>query len=80
MLLPKPMRITSLSCLVCVLITIAGCASLKPEPTYIVVKPKVAPLSKTVLQAMQPNSTELLQKADSWLQNSGQLLDSVTSP
>ena len=78
MLLPKPMRITSLSCLVCVLITIAGCASLKPEPTYIVVKPKAEPLSETTLRAMQPDSTDSLKRASMWSENSRRLLNNVT--
>lgn len=68
-----------LSCLVLLLSTQIGCSNLKGEPEYINVKPKVQPLTENVLQAMQPNSTELLKRADDWLLNSGLLLDSVTN-
>jgi hypothetical protein len=76
--LPNLPRNISLSCLVFALIMSAGCASLKPEPTYIVVKPKAEPLSETTLQAMRPNSTDSLKRAYSWSENSRRLLNSVT--
>jgi uncharacterized lipoprotein YajG len=57
----------------------AGCSSLTNEPVITNVSPKVEPLSKPILQAMQPDSTDLLKRADEWLQNSQQLLDSVTT-
>lgn len=70
---------TALSLIALLASSLTGCGSLKGEPTYINVKPKAEPLSETVLHAMQPNSTDLLKRADDWLLNSGQLLDSVTS-
>ena len=76
--LPKLLRITSLSCLAFALITSVGCASLKPEPTYIVVKPKAEPLSETTLRAMQPDSTDSLKRASMWSENSRHLLNNVT--
>ena len=36
-------------------------------------------VSHTSYVAMQPDSTDLLKRADAWLQNSQQLLDSVTT-
>ena len=66
------------SLLVLMLSTLTACGSLKGEQRYTNVKPKAEPLSAEVLQAMQPDSTPLLKKADNWLKNSGQLLDSVT--
>lgn len=63
--------------LVLSLITLTGCCSAPPEPTYINVKPKVGPLSETLLHNMQPTSTVLLKKADVWLENSETLLNSV---
>lgn len=59
--------------------SLSGCGTATPERAYINVKPKVEPLSETVLQAMQPNSIDLLKRADDWLLNSGLLLDSVTN-
>ena len=56
-----------------------GCSSLTNEPVITNVSPKVEPLSKPILHAMQPNSTEVLKKAEGWLQSSQQLLDSVTT-
>ena len=64
----------------CSLLLIAGCANQKPEPINTVQCPKPAKLSKSVLQIMQPDSTALLQRVDSCLKNSGQLLQSVTEP
>lgn len=58
---------------------LTGCATANPEVRYTNVKPKVPPLSENVLDAMQPNSTDLLKRADDWLLNSGLLLDSVTN-
>ena len=46
--------------------------------TWEIVK-KLAPWILATLQAMQPDSTDLLKRADEWLQNSQQLLDSVTT-
>ena len=71
--------ITQASLLALAVITTAGCNSLKDEHRYINVKPKPEPLSAEILQAMQPDSTTVLKKADVWLKNSGQLLDSVTT-
>lgn len=61
-----------------VLTLLAACSPLKPEPVYINVKPQLAPLSAEILQAMQPDSTDLLKRAAAWYGNSGKLLDSVT--
>lgn len=58
---------------------LSGCAASKPEPVYTNVQPRAEKLSESVLQAMQPNSTDLLKKAETWYDNSGKLLDSVTS-
>lgn len=66
--------------LLCLLITLAGCCNQQPVKEYISVKPKAAPLSETTLQAMQPNSTEVLNRAGLWYENSGKLLDSVMLP
>ncbi|QXV75783.1 o-spanin [Escherichia phage AlfredRasser] len=57
--------------------TIVGCSSQKNEPRVINVKPQPEPLNASILQAMQPDSTQVLKKADVWLKNSRQLLDSV---
>ncbi|MNE91840.1 hypothetical protein D3C80_1895030 [compost metagenome] len=56
---------------------LSGCNSQLPDPTYINVKPEVQPLNKNVLHGMQPNSTELLKRAEDWYESSGKLLDSV---
>lgn len=63
----------------CVLSLLTGCASQPCVPTYIAVKPKVTPLSAELSQAMQPNSTDLLKRAEDWYESSGKLLDSVTA-
>lgn len=73
--LVSPMQLTLL---LLVVSTIAGCSSLKPEPRYINVKPKADPIPAEILQAIQPNSTDLLKKAEVWYENSGKLLDCVT--
>lgn len=74
---PKKTKTTLWLLLGLSVITSSGCSTLSNEPVVINVKPKVEPLSKPILQAMQPNSTELLSRADGWLQSSQQLLDSV---
>ena len=73
-----PKQVMKLSLAGLVLTTLIGCSNLQKEPRYINVSPKPEPLSAEVLQAMQPDSTKVLSKADNWLKNSGQLLDSVT--
>ena len=75
----KLSRNTLKTWLICVLSMSSGCAAVAIEPTTTNVKPKVLPLSETTLQAMQPDSTKLLKKADTWYENSGKLLDSVTN-
>ena len=55
-----------------------GCGTLKNEQVHTNVCPRVPNPSEEILQTMQPDSTEVLKKADSWLENSKQLLDSVT--
>ena len=62
------------------LITLTGCSSPPPVREFISVKPEVQPLNKSVLQGMQPNSTDLLKRAELWYENSGQLLNNVTEP
>ncbi len=71
----RPMKLLLLSS---VLSMIVGCSSVPTEQRYTNVRPKAEPLSVEVLQAMQPDSTRLLKKADLWFENSGTLLDSVT--
>jgi len=78
--LPSKRGYTKWLLLLCVLSTISGCGALKSEPTYINVKPKLAPLSAEILQLMQPDSTEVSKKAEDWYKSSGSLLDSVTLP
>lgn len=75
----KLIKITAMLFPICVLLMSAGCCSPRIEQRYIAVRPKLEPLPAETLQAMQPNSTELLKKADTWYESSGQLLDSVTS-
>ncbi|MNL22299.1 hypothetical protein D3C87_1436400 [compost metagenome] len=62
------------------LTTMVGCSSQPPVREFISVKPEAQPLNKSVLQSMQPNSTDLLKRAGLWYENSGQLLNSVTEP
>lgn len=57
----------------------SACCKAHVEVRYISVKPKLEPLPPETSQAMQPDSTELLKRAESWSENSEQLLDSVTS-
>lgn len=73
--LVKAMLLTSL---LFVVYTSSGCckAHVAVKPTA--VKPKLEPLPAEVLQAMQPNSTELSKRAEDWYSSSGKLLDSVT--
>lgn len=73
-----PHKLTRLSLLLCVPMLFAACSAVTPEPQFINVKPKAAPLSAAVSQAIQPNSTDLLKRADLWLENSEQLLNCVT--
>ena len=61
------------------LMLLSGCAAPKIEQRYTNVRPKVEPLSAEILQAMQPNSTELLNRGEAWNASTGKLLDSVTS-
>lgn len=62
-----------------VLLTSSACCKARTELRYTNVKPKLEPLPVEILQAMQPDSTELLKRAEDWYENSGKLLDSVTS-
>lgn len=64
--------------LVMLLSMLLGCGTTKKELTYTNEKLKAQKLSEEVLQAMQPNSTEVLKRADEWLKTSEQLLNSVT--
>ena len=74
----RPHRLTQLSLLLCALMLLAACGAVPTEPQFINVKPKLDPLPAQVSQAIQPNSTDLLKRADLWLENSGQLLNCVT--
>ncbi len=58
-------------------ITLLGCGATKPvcQPTN--VQQQEMKRSEKLSHITQENSTVLLQKADSWLANSGQLLNSV---
>lgn len=76
----KSMNKLSLLFPVLVLTLLTGCSSQKAEREFISDRPKALPVNKHVLQGMQPNSTELLKKAELWYENSGKLLDSVTEP
>lgn len=60
------------------LLTVSACCKAHVEQKYIEIRPKPAPLPAEVLRAMQPNSTELLKKAEDWSTSSGKLLDSAT--
>ena len=61
------------------LLTSSGCCKAHVEVRYIETKLHPAPLPPEILQAMQPNSTELLKRAENWSESSGKLLDSVTT-
>lgn len=57
---------------------LASCGKTVPgESLCIGLRPKLEPLSEQTLQAMQPNSTELSQRASDWSKSSTQLLNSV---
>ncbi|QYW02281.1 o-spanin [Stenotrophomonas phage Philippe] len=71
-------RSIKLSLLALILICVSGCETLRKEPAYINVKPKLEPLNSVLLQSMQPDSTPLLKKGERWNKSTGQLLDSVT--
>lgn len=60
------------------LILMNGCASQNPEQNFINVKPNPEPLDAETLQALQVDSTLLLQRASNWLKTSQSLLNSVT--
>lgn len=62
-----------------VLFMSSACCKARSELRYTNVKPKLEPLPAEILQAMQPDSTELLKKAEDWYESSGKLLDSVTN-
>lgn len=51
----------------------------KAAPPDTVQCPRPAKLSATVLQAMRPDSTEILQRVDSWLSRSALSLSTETS-
>lgn len=72
---------SSMKCLllISVLTMSSGCCRVPGEPRYIIVRPSPGPLSSEILQTMQPDSTELLKRAESWSENSRLLLDSVNT-
>ena len=51
----------------------------KAAPPATVQCPRPAKLSDTVLQAMRPDSTKILQRVDSWLNRSARSLSTETS-
>ena len=59
------------------LLTLAGCSSQNKEQCFINVKPQIAKDAQ-LLQISQADSTDLLQKASLWLENSETLLNSET--
>lgn len=75
---PTSARIALVLLLLCSLGLLSACASHRTEPRSTNVCPTLEPLSGQTLRAMQPNSTDLLNRADSWLESSDQLLQSVT--
>lgn len=75
----RPAKLMRRSLMLCVVTTLTACSSVPPEPQFTNVRPQVAPLSAQVSQAIQPNSTDLLKRADLWLESSEQLLNCVTS-
>lgn len=76
--LQKQIRSSRGLLLVSMLSILSACGTLNKERLTTNICPQPAPLSKNILQAMQPNSTEVLKRADDWSKNSQQLLDSVT--
>lgn len=66
-------------CVISSAILLSGCATASDVPPPTNVCPVLEPLSGQTLRASQPNSTDLLNRADSWLVSSDQLLSSVTS-
>ena len=55
-----------------------GCGTVNSGQHITEPKPHPDPLSAEILQAMQPNSTNLLNRADVWLKSSDQQLNSET--
>lgn len=58
---------------------LSACASQTKELQLTPLKPRPDPISAEVLRAMQPNSTDLLKRAEDWLASSKKLLDGETT-
>lgn len=54
-----------------------GCRRTTAGPRCTDLRPQPAPLPPEILLITQPDSTDLLQRASRWSENSQQLLDSV---
>lgn len=65
--------------LLSLLSTLSACNSPPKELRLTPHSPKPDPISAEVLQAMQPDSTSLLKKAEDWLASSKKLLDGETT-
>lgn len=74
----KLQRSILLLCGLNALLMSSACCKAHVEVKYIEIKPKVRRLPAEISQAMQPNSTELLKRAEDWSKSSQKLLDSVT--
>lgn len=72
-----PGRTMRLLMLLCALSTSAGCRRISAEPRCTELRPQPAPLPPEILLLMQPDSTQLLNEASTWSNDSKQLLDSV---
>lgn len=77
MIWTKPNKIMRMLLLLYVLSMVSSCGLVRHEPRYTNVKPQLEPLPANVLQAMQPDSTDLLQRASAWSKNSSELLNSA---
>lgn len=56
-----------------------GCGLLKQEQAFTNVQQEPVKQSEKLSQITQQNSTDLLNKAEHWYENSGKLLDSANS-
>lgn len=79
MTLHKRTRITQWLLLLFTLSMLPSCATPNVVPIVTDCRPKLDPIPVEVSQAMQPDSTDLLQRVSNWLKNSEQLLSSVTT-
>ena len=71
----KRLKITISAILItCLVPIITSCSLIKRDSVYTNVVPQQEQLNANLLEAMQPNSTEVLLKADKWLKSSEELL------